>query len=310
VGGKKCIEASPAEQRVRDEATHAAWGGGLERAQFIEREARLRATRFARRSMRTWLLVEEGQTLASLETFEIASRIDGTSGRSFQIASVFTEASLRGRGYASALLTEVLGRVAADAQAVTLYSDVGEALYARAGFRAVPAFDWRWPAATANVPEVARAESDAAVAEVLRLAPARGGFTLAGSIEQVEWHRERERIFAARLGSGALAHGVLRTDGGAALLASDVRRGQLCVLDWWATSAEAAHSLARAAADEAARAQLSEVMAWAAPFGDEPPLLAGLARSAAQRVARESALPMLRGPEPTSWRDVPRLQWV
>ncbi len=197
-----------------------------------------------------------------------------------------------------------------EAQAITLYSDVGEALYARAGFRAVPAFDWRWPAATANVPAIERAEGDESVAEVLAQTPARGRFTLIDSVEQIDWHRERERIYAAQLGRGALAHGVLRTDGGAALLASDVRRKQLCVLDWWAMSADAAESLARAAADEAARAGLSEVMAWAAPFGDEPPLLAGLARIAAQRVARESALPMLRGPEPSSWRDVPRLQWV
>jgi GNAT superfamily N-acetyltransferase len=307
---KECIEASPSEQRVRDEATRAAWGGDLDLPQFIEREARLRATRFARRSMRTWLLVDAGETLASLETFEIVSRLDGASGRSFQIASVFTEEGLRGRGHASSLLTEVLDRVAATAQAITLYSDVGEALYARAGFRAVSAFDWRWPAATANVPEVVRAESDAAVAEVIGLKPTRGELTLTGSVEQVEWHRERERIYAAHLGRGALAHGVLYTDGGAALLAGDVRRSQLCVLDWWATSAEAAHSLARAAADEAARAELREVMAWAAPFGDEPPLLEGLARVAAQRSAREGALPMLRGPEPSSWRDVPRLQWV
>jgi hypothetical protein len=82
------------------------------------------------------------------------------------------------------------------------------------------------------------------------------------------------------------------------------------VLDWGASSAEAAQGLARAAADEAARAELREVMAWAAPFGDEPLMLEGLARVAAQRFPRVGALPMLRGPEPSSWRDVPRLQWV
>jgi GNAT superfamily N-acetyltransferase len=306
----RCIEASAAEQRARDEATHAAWGGGLDVPQFLAREERLRATRFAKQSMRTWLLVEAGRTLTSLETFEVASRLGENVGRSFQIASVFTEPSLRGRGHASALLTEVIGRIAEGAQAITLYSDVGEGIYARAGFRALPAFDWCWPAGATSVPDVERADSEAAVVDVLAMKPRRGAYSLTNSAAQVEWHRERERIYAARLGAGAIRHGVLRTDGGAALLAGDVRRRQLCVLDWWATTADAAHRLARAAADEAAHAELREVMAWAAPFGDEPPLLEGLARVAAQRVPRHGALPMLRGPEPSSWRDVPRVEWV
>jgi GNAT superfamily N-acetyltransferase len=306
----RCIEADDAAKVERDALSHAAWGEGLDVARFQAREARLRATRFARKAMRTWLLVEGERTVASMETFEVASRLHGHAGRSFAIASVFTEPALRGRGHASALLDGVLARVGPGAQAVTLYSDVGEPLYARAGFRAVPAFDWRWPAASGDAAGVDRAESDAAVREALAGIPSPGELSLLAGVDQVGWHRERERAYAELLGRRPLAHGVLRTDGGAMLLAGDLKNGQLVVLDAHASHADAAERLARAAADEAATAGLREVKAWAAPHDPEPAWSEGLARVGGERVPRIHSLPMLRGPEPAAWRHVPRVQWV
>ena len=144
----RAVEATPTEKRARDELAHAAWGDRLTIAEFIEREERLRATPFARASMKTWLLVEGGdprrRPLASLETFMVPCRHGMRAGRAFEVASVFTEPALRGRGHASRLLRLVAEACVRSpgALAMTLYSDVGARLYERCGYVARPAFDW------------------------------------------------------------------------------------------------------------------------------------------------------------------------
>ena len=315
-----CTEATAAEKRARDVLAHEAWGDRLSVAEFVEREARLRATPFATRAMRTWLLVEAGdlerRALASLETYEVGCALDGRAGRAFEIASVFTERALRGRGHATALVDAMARALAApDALALTLYSDVGAAIYERAGFGARPAHDWTLAARRGEAPGVERLSGDAAVAAVLASRPVAGAFAIAPTVDQIGWHRAREEAYAALLGAPGAGHGVLRCRGGDALLAGDLKAGHLRVLGWWADDAAAARALAAAAADDAARAGLTDVVAWVAR-DDEGALAAGLAEAGAVRTPREGSLPMLR-PLPAAptlraeaWADVPRALWM
>ncbi len=315
------VEANDAEKRGRDELAHSAWGDRLTPSEFVRREERLRATPYARGAMRTFLLVERGdaarRAYASLETFRVRSRHGMRPGHSFQVASVFTEPSLRGRGHATKLLAAVGARCAEDprAQAMTLYSDVGAAIYARAGYAARPAHDWVLPAARAATSAVARSDEPAALRGALARHRPRGRFALLPSVAQVGWHRERERIYAEYLGAPTVAHGVLTMGDGHALVAGDLKHGRLVVLSFRAVGPATAAALLAACADEAARAHLREVSLWASPDAADDAALAEVAPwIGAQRIARDGSLPMLRplllGLRPDAWRTVERTSWV
>ena len=317
------VEASEDEKRARDELAHTAWGERLSVAEFLRREEQLRWTGFARAAMRSWLLIEEGdparRVYASLETFRVPSRHGMRPGCSFEIASVFTEPALRGAGLASRLLDEVAARCAEErgAQAMTLYSDVGASIYRRAGYHERPAFDWLLPGGRCTTPAVERTESQDAVAAVLAAHPSRGRFALLPSALQVDWHRERERIYARLLGASPVEHGVLACAEGHALLAGDLKKERLVVLSFFARTSSTAEALLAACADEAARASLSEVCLWAAPEPEDERAIAEVAPwIGARRVAREGSLPMLRpltgarGLSAEAWRSVERVHWV
>lgn len=317
------VEATDREKLARDALCHAAWDDQLSVEQFVEREAALRATAFARRGMTTWLLVEEGdparRPLASLETYQVACRHGLRAGEAYEIASVFTEAALRGQGHASRLLELVAGRLAARprALALTLYSDVGAPIYARVGFTALPAADWRFPAAVDPAPLVRRTDGDAEVARVLGARRPRGRFAILPDAAQVAWHRQRERQYLEALRRGPMMRGVLSTAGGDALVCADHKNERALVLAWWADDAASAARLCAAAADEAARVGLREVVAWAPPIEPEDdPFAAALPWVGGEKRPRAGSLPMLRplprapGLVADAWREVPRLLWV
>src|SRR5687767_3665727 len=108
-----CYDASrdpapPEGAEARDRLTHAAWGGGLDEAQYLERERRLWRHPFSRAGLRRWVL-RDGEPAASCETYPVAAVLTGDRGREREgagvgVASVFVEERLRGRGYARALL--------------------------------------------------------------------------------------------------------------------------------------------------------------------------------------------------------------
>lgn len=286
------VEATDGQKEARDRLAHAAWGDRLTVAQFIARETRLRATAWAKSAMRTWLLVDGSAVLSSLETFAVRSRFGDATGTSYEIASVYTEPELRGRGYATALVDAVVAALPG-AQAFTLYSDIGAALYARVGFVPRPALELVLPARPTSL----------RVERLITGEPfsPRGAFALIADAAQLDWHRERERAYAALLGRAALPHGLVRVPGGAALIAGDLKHDRLLVLDLRADDDDAREQLYAAAADEASRAGLREVVAWVDPGtrGAQP---------------RDGALPMIRpclpGLAAHDWADIPRLLWV
>src|SRR6476619_2971824 len=123
------------EKRARDRLCQAEWGQKLDLDQFVLRERDLRAHAWSRAAMRTWFLSDaSGATLASCETFKMSSRLTPRSlaGQVYAVASVFTEAALRGKGHATRLLDQVARTLEAEdpsMHGMILYSDVGARIY-------------------------------------------------------------------------------------------------------------------------------------------------------------------------------------
>src|SRR5205814_7961510 len=123
---------------------------------------------------------DDDRLLASCETYRMRSFLDGEPGDSFGIASVFTEAALRKRGYATRLIDLVRARVHDDwpaAHAMMLFSDVGAAIYERSGFRARPAEDLVFPPAPGPLAADALLDEPQALAAFAKLEPPPEPFT-------------------------------------------------------------------------------------------------------------------------------------
>jgi GNAT superfamily N-acetyltransferase len=295
------VLATEAQKAERDRVTHSIWGSPLTVEQFQQRELRLRAHPWCRDGMRTWLLTgDDGQVLASCETFHNDSFLLGTDGRlspgdSYSIASVFTEEHLRGQGYATRLmdlLAAELERASPRAHAAVLFSDVGAPLYRRAGYQEVPAWDWHVFTGECPIPRrVSALLGDGDVAEALdRMRRPESPFYLWPSAAQVDWHLERERIYAELLSRPRpQACGAVVGDS-IALWAMMARYGELVVLLMDARSDDDAAVLLETARSVAHKAGLSKVVVW-----EEPHTALRLALvPGALRVARDGSLPMLR----------------
>lgn len=206
----RLVEADDKQKRQRDELTYVEWGQKLSLHQFLAREQKLRATAWTRAGMQTWFYVDEaGQVLSSCETFRMDSLCADQPGHAYAIASVFTEESRRGKGYAAQMLEAVMHELETrdqKLQAFTLYSEIGAGLYARLGFSERPSFErvivtnGRRSGATTLQPLT----NDEIVRGWNQLSSSRSGFVIWPTSEQIDWHFERERIYAAHLGREAL----------------------------------------------------------------------------------------------------------
>lgn len=314
--------ATEAEKHARDALTHAAWGSPLSVPEFQRREARLRAHPWTRAGMQTWLLADEGsgEVLCSCETFHNDSFLrlpDGglQQGDSGSIASVYTEPRLRGRGHARTLMDLLARRLegqSVSAHAAVLFSDVGPALYARSGYRAAEAWDWRFPPLAPGAPQdgVDALLGEGEVAWALaRMRRPEAHFFLWPSAAQVDWHLERERFYAEALARPRPTACGARVGDSTALWAMVARSGKLAVLMLDARSAADCTALLAAARRTAAQAGLGYVEVWEEPH--TAPLLPAVPHG--QRLAREESLPMLRPLRPglpPVLPPFPRALWV
>ncbi len=315
------VLATDTQKAERDLLTFSAWGPPLTPEAYAGRERRLRAHPWAAAEMKTWLLcAEDGAVLASCETFRTDSFLraaDGSlvPGDSFSIASVFTEERLRGQGHATRLmdlLAAELARASPRVHAALLYSDVGAALYARSGYRALPAWDWRLSPTPGEPGErVERLLQETDVAEALaRMRRPDAPYLPWPSALQVDWQLERERIYCEELARPRpQAHGAT-VGPSTALWAATPKDGELKVLMLDARSAQDAEALLEAARRVAHRVGAQRVVVWEEPA--TAPLLARI--PGASRVAREGSLPMVRplreGLPPLDAVPVPRALWV
>jgi GNAT superfamily N-acetyltransferase len=309
------VEASEAQKRERDVLTHSAWGERLTPQGYAAREQRLRAHPWARASMQTWLLEQKGTILSSCETFRTPAHLGAQQGEAWAVASVFTEKALRGRGHAERmmrLLCERLGQLPGHPLAVVLFSDVGPSLYARAGFVARPAVDWRFEPLRA--PPAAQVDAllpeERLAGELARVRPPPGRLVLLPTALRLDWHLERERIYAEQLGRPRPVACGARVGSARAFWAATLKTDSLHVLLLDAERPEEARALLRAARAVAHQAQLAEVRLWEDPA--PPPWVEGLGEG--QRLEREGSLPMLAPldgrVQPAGWQQVPRALWV
>lgn len=304
--------ANDSEKRQRDLASYEAWGAPLPIEAWVEREARLRSHRWAQQAMTTWLLCgDAGEILASCETFQVASRVGGVPGTSYGVASVYTERALRGRGHATRLLTllsEELKRRDPTAQSAFLFSDVGAAIYRRCGYVERPAFDWVIvPGNAPRDPEVSRIDERDLGAALDRIPPPAAPLTAWPSEAQLDWHLERERIYAQALRRPRPRHAGAMVGKSTALWSAVIRSNELVVLLLDARSPRDAERLLRTAATEAHQAGLTKVRVWETPG---LPRLSGVA----ERTPREGSLPMVcalnPAASPEGWRTIPRALWL
>lgn len=299
--------ATDDERRARDRLTHGVWGHALDVDQYLAREARLRDHPWTRDGMETWLWVDDaGAPLASCESFASRSLLSGERGETYAIASVFTEPALRGRGYAVAMLRALVEHLRARPRvhAVTLYSDVGARIYERAGFLAVTSLD-RWLDASPGDPRegVAPLGED----EIADAPPPDTRFVVWPSVEQLDWHRERERAYSDLLGRARPPLAGARTDGGQIVFVGDLKNGRLLVLRLSAETDEDARLLLRAAARAAHAAGLSRVVCW-----EDPTVAPRLATGVV--APRDGGLPMIcplaERLSASEWIVIPRGAWV
>lgn len=314
------------EQKIeRDVLAQEVWGQGLTPEGFAERELRLRGQRWAREVMLTWLLVDEaGAVLASCETFRMDSFLypkggaggagAASAGSTYAVASVFTEPRLRGRGYASrmmALLSEELVRIDPAAQASVLYSDVGPTIYARVGYVGRPAFDRVLPPEKGDPEEGVELVGEADIERAMALIPRPSrGFVVWPTAEQVDWHLERERVYASLLGGDRPTGTGARAGGSVALWACNFKSNDLMILILHANETRELQAIVRSARRTAGRAGLSRVLLWEQPSGAPWPS----GPEAGERRPREGGLPMLKPLDPRvspeDWEVIPRALWV
>ena len=284
--------ATAPERIARDRLTFDAWGDRLTLAQYLDRERTLRQTEHGRLAMRSWVLrLPNGFVAASCETFRLPL---SPSGAVEVVASVYVERALRGVKMASRLLEAVVeSRRAAELDALLLFSEVGTALYARVGFRRLPAPTRVWSALPAAAsPEGPRGAPPEPLSSLerllaLRREARRGPLDLGLTEPIVEWHLARARCYAQALGRpepGSIG----AADGGVvALWAPDFKAEVLRVVEVSGPAGASLEAVAASARGEAARLGLRTVELWddahslrlagPAPLEREEPVPMGLA---------------------------------
>ncbi len=309
------IEAAASELSNRDALTFQEWASGLSVSQFLKRENRLRAHFWTQASMRTWFLMSSDRSvLSSCETFRLKSEIGGGErGTSYSVASVFTEKKLRGKGYATEMMNQLvveLKRRDPSAQAVILFSDVGPGLYERSGFVAIPAWD-----RTISVPHTSESHNWATGlkrADLLKGIPTvsafPGEFSVHVSPGQIDWRVERQNIYAEELGDAKPEYCGAQTPSGLAYWVAN--RKALKVTYFKASAPRDAEGLILMMCQHASRAGLDKIVIWETPeFTYWDRLTHTVARS-----PRPDSLPMIcplaTQVKPEFWRSVPNALWV
>jgi predicted N-acetyltransferase YhbS len=129
----------PSLEQILD-GTYPIWHEGLTRDAYSQwNRAQMRTAWGRARLRRVALVDQQGRVLASAKRYRIDVRLDGREGWMCGIGAVFTPQEQRGRGHARTLIEAMLDGARRDGALVAgLFSEIGEAFYARLGFSAVP----------------------------------------------------------------------------------------------------------------------------------------------------------------------------
>lgn len=333
------VQATHPEMATRWRHHYHAWGSGMPLELYLRREEELNREEFCKKAMRLWLLKDgDGEVLASCETYrarfwyaEAEGELHGLHLET--VASVLVEPRLRGRGHALALLHNLSERLAFEGVAgAALYSDVGTALYRRAGYLLHPARQSVRRVAAEIWPEGVTDVGVGAVADLLqeeaRFVHGRLASTSAPTVVEVPspeaicWFHTRSRFRAFARGQEPSPNlGAQATDGGYMLWTADAPERALHVLVWRPRTADDARRLAQAACAEAREQGLEQVIWWDADrdTGLDVFRAPDLQPPGAVATVRESSLPMLAWftphgdaaarPFPLVWSAIERFGW-
>jgi len=312
------IHASSAMARDRDRATYEAWGGVLPLDRYLAEEWRLRCHPWSREAASAWFLrSDEGEVLCSCETYRMTSFLDDgglVAGHTYGVASVYTEPGKRRKGYTTELLSRLADHLKggdANAQAMILYSDVALEIYRRAGFEPRPGLNLAFDSIPGDpgegvdelIPEHRAAQALAAIPR------SREPFLVWPVAGQIDWHLERERIFAELLARPRPVACGARAGGSTALWAADYREGQLTVLLSHLGAPAEAEALLLCARRTAHAAQLARTVLWKTP--QDGPLTQARRED---RLDHLDSVPMIRSLDPrvqaAGWNWIPRAVWV
>lgn len=347
--GELTLRVASAQEQAERWRLHAAeWASGYpEDGLFLRREYALAHSPYGQGQLQMWLLDGPSGVVASLEVYAAEAwvmqpRPEVAEGdhddpahadaevelhKLYSFASVLVEPAQRGRGYGSALMQHAVAEARLQgACATTLYSDVGPTLYRRSGHyqhvaresvRAVR--EDRWPEAVE--PLVLGDLADVLAAEREQL----GAWLATSSVPAIAEVPSVERIgwFVIRSQYRAWARGqepnpVLgaRHRGGYVLWTADAAEPVLHVLLWRPQAPRDAELLAAAAAAQARKLGLHQVIWWDADrdTGLDPYRRDDLQPPDALPRTRATALPMLawlgdRKQMPLVWMGIERFGW-
>lgn len=119
--------------------THELWGRDVTFEAYVARTAAFAKSPYGRKHFSTHALTLDGEILASFKRYEREAFERGTALHAMGIGAVFTEESLRGRGYATAMLAMALDEARkAGIDFAYLYSDIRPKFYEEIGFVELP----------------------------------------------------------------------------------------------------------------------------------------------------------------------------
>ena len=129
--------SGPLLERILD-GTYTIWSEGLSRRAYGQWNAGLMDTTWGRERLRRVALVRDGELLASAKRFDFDAFLLGEPIKVMGIGAVFTPAEHRAKGFATALIEQML----ADAESrgcrlAALFSEISPDFYERLGFEIV-----------------------------------------------------------------------------------------------------------------------------------------------------------------------------
>jgi hypothetical protein len=320
-----------AQQIAADIHTYSSWGAPqLTLEQYVAREEAIRATEFSKTSRVAYVLVPASDPfstdiLAHIEVFrrpvllklDKLLRMDG-----FSIGSVYTPVAHRKKGYASAMLQQVIALMRDHGQYIVsnLYSDIGDSYYSKKGWLVHRADELTIPTSIAisthHLPLLYAIDSFNSLEHValcdlrhLEARLERGQCAFPFTADSAEWFQARSRFYGKtlrNLSSLPTNYGMYSIDARGEVTqfvvwTHNFRDSVLQVLRWdvahgneWAFLARAIH--------EAKQWQLDSVCVWNLPL-DIPESLHAYVKT------RDESLPSLMVQESVSG-NVINVEWV
>lgn len=133
--------ADPSQVERIYRESHALWGAGLARRDYLELWREISDTPWGRDNARFYVWLGDGdEILSSLKIYRPRLQLLGEDVDGIVLGAIFTPRAHRRRGYAAAAVRAALDLGhAAGARAALLFSDIGTRYYDAFGFREIPA---------------------------------------------------------------------------------------------------------------------------------------------------------------------------